>query len=174
MGLESYFFQLLPDGVKPTKVNGYNAFVGKSHIKALAFIEKFKEIYSIKAEKGGKYSIEEVLYMTVGNQDDWLQEISFEGCFAWYEEGLDLSYEIAKKINSNIIKIKVFNPAISEFDLNSKDEFVNKLKGIFESRHKAFVEEFGEIHVKVLPDNAFCDFWIKSRKKKGLFSRLFR
>lgn len=153
MGLESYFITLLPPDTKPLNIDGNIGFKGESHITVDKFIKEISICYDLKQIKEKEwywFKVEDIIVMRIEYQDKWLNAVSLEGSFSWYEESLRKCYNISQTIN-NIFDVIVYHPFGLEFKLGSEEEFLSRIKEIYQHKYQLFLKQFGGLNIKVAP-----------------------
>lgn len=109
--------------------------------------------------------------MRIVEKDRSIQEVSFEGCFSWYDEGLKQCFELLQTINNCMVAIWIFLPDNTPVPM-SEDIFVQQVKDFYREKYKIFISRYGEMNVKLPPDKMFYKF-IETRKIPFL-RKLFR
>src|SRR5690554_6640626 len=168
MGLESFFITLLPPNIEPVLIDGNISFSGESHITINSFIEKISNHYSLKQIKEKEwywFIVKDVIVMRIEYRDKWFNAVSLEGCFSYYEENLQICYDIAQTIKNLIFDVTVYHPSGLSFRLGSKEEFFSLIKDIYQDKYQLFLKHFGEFKIKVTPER-FYEALSKIKRKR--------
>jgi hypothetical protein len=168
MGLESYFLHLLPNEVTSVQVNeghGFTSttFAGKSPVAASVIIGKIETTLPSKLHCQNKLVVDDAIKVVISVEDGLFQKVTLIGCFAWYDEGLSLCYQIACVIDS-CIEIQVYHQLTGRTPLKGEMEFQQTVKGIYQEQHQSFVQTFGHIRKKILPGKDFYNFYRGSKR----------
>jgi len=172
MGMESYFIQVLPQGVIPVKKDGCNSFDGQSSISYTELFDNLRLNTSIQKNSETSIIIDNVLILSVDSEGINFGSITIEGCFAWYSEGLKLCFATIKAIDSIIGNITIFHPRGLYFGLGNEDEFIQKVMSCYQGKYDEFVKQFRGIQTKVLPGQPFYDAYMK-HKRTSFWKKIF-
>ncbi len=117
------------------------------------------------------YAINGILKLQFSLENASLQGFSLEGCFSWYDESLELIYQIVKLINDKLMPIEIDQPVSMESKkLLDKERFLNTVRGFYEGKYKYFSDLFKGARFKSLPDKDFYNEY--KRRKSPLFKIL--
>lgn len=164
MGLESYFVQLIPEGVYPIQKDGINCFNGHSKLEITEFLEWIDRVEKVTSQKYLQFLYDEAIKINIGEELGYVKEITLEGCFAWYPDGLSLCFQFIRTIET-FFEIQVYHPGGLNFKVTSEDDFIEKVSNIYLKKYEEFVKRFGCLSLKVLPGDYFYDTYTKQRKK---------
>lgn len=158
MGLESYFVNIVPLGVETEKKS--NIFIEKFNMEEYIFKEKLKELFSkIKFIDKNSFILDKVILVKYTiSLDGYLSYISMEMCFSCYELSLAVCFKTIEKFSLILDKIMVQNPLglYKNFEeINNYDNFIIEVKNIYDKKYKAFVNEFGKLDFRALPNDDF-------------------
>lgn len=173
MGMESYFVQVLPLGVSPVKVNDCNSFQGHCSMTLVNLIQQLSMTIKVQAMGKAEYIVEEAIKLTIGVEDEYVRDITLEGCFSWYKEGLKLCYAIIRNISAIMDDITVYHPGELYFKVSTEEEFLAKITELYQAKHAAFNAQFNAIELKVPPGKSFYDAYARARNK-GFWEKLFK
>ena len=95
MGMESYYIEIIPNSVSIHKKDNIRKFEGVSNIKVSELIDHLHKIeLTITQKKENIFIIDEAIQLQIIEKGKNVQVISLQGCFAWFEEGLDICFYI--------------------------------------------------------------------------------
>ncbi|SDE19897.1 hypothetical protein SAMN02799630_04937 [Paenibacillus sp. UNCCL117] len=157
MGMESYFVKLRPE---------------HENIFKDMFIESLGKYGISVQERNDILILGEFFILRVQEKDGYLVEMSVEGCLSWFEKGLERCFEFFEIIDREIVPMQVTQPDGTVLPL-SKEIFITRLKDFYKDKYQRFLETYGDIDVRSLPDKQFYDYIEKSRNK-SFIKRIFR
>lgn len=169
MGMESFFINVIPSGIKPIKKGDGFFYEGKSKILKEDVLKRINEIYKVNNIQENEYSIDKVVKLCIEVNEGFVVYFNFEGCFAWYKESLELIYSLIKLINENSISVTIFHPLGLLCDLGTKIEFIENIEKLYEKKYYEFKKQFGELKFKVMPGKAF---YKEYKRRKSLFYKI--
>ncbi|MBP1992933.1 hypothetical protein [Paenibacillus eucommiae] len=156
MGMESYFVRLRPKEDEHFPTNKAD------------LIQKFIEAGLYVKMKKRDYLLEELFIMRIEENSESIGEITIEGCFSWFEKGLEQCFTKIQVINDQVGSIQPLKPDNTALQL-SKDECILQIKQFYHDNYKHFLLRYGNVEIRSLPGKAFYDL----RKIKSFFIRLF-
>lgn len=179
MGIESYFFHLVPEGVRPIRVDENelksNSFGGESQIQVADLFTKLDDALSGQIFQyrsvPTKYEliIDGNIELVLNHAGGLFQEAAVTGCMGWYEEGVVLSYQIAATIN-RFVRVRAYVGTDESISLEtSQTEFCAFIFQTFEKQRTAYLETFGAFKIRAC---AGKDFYSKYRLSKSLWGRV--
>lgn len=156
MGAESFFISVLFQGVEEKFESDHRILTGDIKLKQEDFIQVLKGL-NLKLKKNFNecYFLDNSLKLCLYIEDDQMKGFSLEGCFAWYDKNIDLLFLILNKINRTLMEIYINKPFIIYSDQINYDFFKSKIREYNLKRYKYFVELFGMLEFKTLPDSQF-------------------
>lgn len=159
MGMESYFIKICPQNPKSNNIN-FDLFI-KRIIENGLIVTKVRD----------DFVLGDIFVIRVIEENGNLMEMSLEGCLCWFENGLEQCYSTLKIINSSVVPIQVYTPDNELVLLD--DLFISKIQEFYKEKYHYFIERYGNINFKLLPDKPFYDY-IEKSSKRSFFSKLFR
>lgn len=173
MGMESYHLDLIPKNVTVTLVDDIRKYKGISNLNLSDFINKFKRIpLSIELNQENILFIDKALQLQINVADKKVQSIIIQGCFTWFEEGLELCYNVVNFINNNIIKIDL-SILGENYEVEDLDLFKTTVIECYKDKYEYFRTYLADFKVKVLPSNFYKYRKKYLRKKRGIFYKFF-
>lgn len=142
-----------------------------NYINSELFIERIIENGLIVTKVRDDFVLEETFVMRTIEENGSLMEMSLEGCLCWFEKGLDQCYSTLKTIHSRVVPIQVHTPDNEPVILD--ELFITKMQEFYKEKYHYFLERYGNINFKILPDKPFYEY-IEKSSKGSFFSRLFR
>jgi len=155
-------------------IDGVHLAERPTNIRLTDFTEHLKKglPFSITEYKN-RYVINQCLLLVVSDRGGFVTDFSLEGCFSWYDENINLIYEVAQFIHRELIPIKVCFSTKLEFLLEDKADFAKRIKEQFATKYDTFIYHFGYMHIKLLPGEPFYSFREKNRSGLEKLRRFF-
>lgn len=133
MGIESFYLNLIDKSSKYNICNLDYCFRNARNKRELEFVNfmesngyKMKQIRNIK----NKFSIDNLIYITVLTDEDYFQGVSFEGCFSCYEVAMKYFIDLSVIINKSFCNMKICkknNVYINDITKKSLTEYINSV-----------------------------------------------
>lgn len=180
MGMESFFFHLVPNGVRPIMTKGLNSFDGTANMSLVELKERLSKCNYTLTCKGRSdhqkvWVLDDSLLFKASHVNGYLQEITIEGCFSWFEECIQYCYKVIISVNW-ILPIRFYYPSEAVKPLSEIQDFEQQLWELHGVRFNRFNEVFGEMDERLLPGDEFYLYWrnIHGRSLWSTLKRYFR
>ena len=92
-------------------------------------------------------------------------EVSFEGCFSWYEECLNYIYSIFTKIKEKDKMVKMVWPKEHLTHKLDRNLFLEEMNILYEEKYKDFISQYGKMNKVILPREYFYSSQNRNTKK---------
>ncbi|URA10609.1 hypothetical protein [Thermospira aquatica] len=159
MGVESYFV--------------HARFVGTQIVPADVIMLLRANDYTVDhsiSDNFSSYTINAILKLQFNFENEVIQGFSLEGCFACYDESLELCYLVLRLVNEKLAPIEVDKPVFFESKkLLDKEEFLNNIRNFYLYKANYFFDLFHGINFRCLPGK---DFYKEYQKRTSFLYKI--
>lgn len=163
MGVESYFINLVFEGVKQEKQASGRGFVGNTNvvINDVEFYIKGKGARKIGIDK---YLFDDSIIIELIKENNSVLAITLQGCLTWYPQGLGTMVSFAKSLNNELSPIHLSYPAFKDYyPIKDSNVFIEDIMSIYSEKYDNFKKQ--NIHIlntKLPPGKEFYRYKDKS------------
>jgi len=172
MGMESYYIDIIPNGVRVCMEDDVRRFEGKSKVRTSEFINGLQRLLlPLSSNMKYFYIVDETIQLQIIVKDKYVQAIILQGCFTWFEEGLEICFNIVEFIITSLMEVdvSVFGKTVNYIDVNSFKKTVIEL---YKEKFEYFKDYLADYKVKIPP----CDFYSYRekyiKKKNGFIAKI--
>lgn len=169
MGMESYYVNLVPFGVKMVKGDETYKFVGRSNKEINEIVMLLKEGGYLLAKKDDfMYEIDSTLSIRFSCEESFVKTMMIQGCFTWFEEGTKLIYSLSNYINREIMRIYINFAFGEDFDITNETDFCKKITEGYKEKFEEFTRVYGAQKIK----QTVGEFYTNRDKVDGNISKI--
>ncbi len=160
MGMESYYVDILPKNVKFYMDGDIRKIEGVSSFNLSEFVMQIQKLQlPIRLKNENIFIIDEAIQLQLILTNQNIQVITLQGCFTWFEEGIELCYNIVRFIKTNIFEVDV-SVLNEDINLDNEVEFKKNVIELYNEKFEYFRKYLADFKAKILP----CDFYDYRKK----------
>jgi len=163
MGMESYFVNLIPEGVKSSKVDNINEFKGQSKLRLKQVSDLVDSHFKLKKYAKDEHILEDVLFLRISHEKNILKALSIEGSLSWFEEGLRIIFRLYELLRENALNIRISHPSQTEINTRCEKEFISAMRDIYKDKYVHFKENIMHSKACVLPGGHFYYYLLHNK-----------
>lgn len=169
MGMESYYINLVPIGVKMVKGDETYRFVGRCNKEVTEIVRLLKEGgYLLDKKDDLLYELDNILSLRFSCEDSLVKTITIQGCFTWFEDGVKLIYNLSDYLNKEVLSIYINFAFGEDFYITSETDFYNRITEGYKEKFEEFTKMYGTKKIK----QTVGKFYSKSNRTDGTISKI--
>lgn len=137
----------------------------KKYFESFSSLSDFFSDLGLEVSKNNDFFVLDKKVILNIFEDDTYTEISFEGCFSWYEGCLNYIYSILMKIKENDKTVKMVWPKERLMHKLDSKLFLKEMNILYEEKYKDFVSKYGKMNTVILPREYFYSSQNRNKKK---------